>query len=999
MAQLMDHVEYLSREIGARPAGTEEEQQAALYIADQFQTEAGFAATIEEFKSTSNLEGGRAILAMITIVVSILAMLFNVLTLPAFILAALAAVVYYLEAYDKPLLSNALARGASQNVVAKYQPVTEASAADKKARTRKVVLVAHYDTGKVTPPLVSRVESLGQPIGAICAGAMIAAAVLLLLRLFVGGSGGFLVILLNILTIVSLVVVAYPVVKAILYRMAPYNEGANNNATGVAALIEAARRISSGSVSEADLAAASADAVIHGEQAARVSGFVPEGAQLDYAVEQNVYDDDPAEGASEEDRLLAAKAAIAALTGRPVEQRVYVSEEELAASRAAAAPQPDSLPETAELPAGSEAEEASAQDGQAEGAAPNAAPDLAAQLPSVPMAGVSLSPAAVPDPAAPAQGGASAEAGGFENAPSWFVAAQRNAKKSASSPETVQRSRYAMAIEAAEREAAAREQARLEEERAARERAQKEREEAARAAMAAQQEQERLARETAQAKAREERERLAAEQERLAKEQQAEGLAEPSASEQGENAPAATAPADPAATLAYTPAQIRKALEEEKAEMERLAAEEAERAEASEGEADADERDDAQGQPAEEVAAPEPEDAIEPEAADIDLPEEGPAAQAPKFDNKGRLIGLPAIDDAPAPVPETTNPSRSGLFRMLRTDVPSLSGIIRLKEDGEGTQDAEPESAGAPQPDQPVDYDMEISLDEAAIPAIELDGDTGAEGVPAADVPAKAEKKPARGGLLGRLRRNDEERLSDSPQEWLDIDGDFDPREVGRERGSWESFRPGQEPEGTGQSGSWQGGAFSRVRLGRVNMLSGEGTHSDEPEQIEESYEDHQLNEEIESIYHFRNPSYETEVWFVAIGSDTELHDGAKAFVAEHRNELRGSTIIEVESLGLGPLAVVAEEGQFRRMQSSSRVKRFTRPATEATGIALDTAKTGYDSVSSTIQKEGFQVIHLTGVEDGKPSLKGSADDVLENVDEMTLMENIDFIMELLKRG
>ena len=57
MAQLLDHVEYLSREIGPRPAGTEEEQQAALYIADQLQQESGFHAEIEEFTSSSNLEG------------------------------------------------------------------------------------------------------------------------------------------------------------------------------------------------------------------------------------------------------------------------------------------------------------------------------------------------------------------------------------------------------------------------------------------------------------------------------------------------------------------------------------------------------------------------------------------------------------------------------------------------------------------------------------------------------------------------------------------------------------------------------------------------------------------------------------------------------------------------------------------------------------------------------------------------------------------------------
>ena len=81
-------------------------------------------------------------------------------------------------------------------------------------------------------------------------------------------------------------------------------------------------------------------------------------------------------------------------------------------------------------------------------------------------------------------------------------------------------------------------------------------------------------------------------------------------------------------------------------------------------------------------------------------------------------------------------------------------------------------------------------------------------------------------------------------------------------------------------------------------------------------------------------------------------------------------------------------------------MKRFTRGATEATGIALDQVKlNGTDSIASTMQRAGFQSMHLFGAEDGKPALKGSADDVIENVDELILEENVEFIMELLKHA
>ena len=55
MAQLMEYADYLSKEIGPRPAGTEEEQQAALYITERVPKDSGFSAQIEEFTSSSNV--------------------------------------------------------------------------------------------------------------------------------------------------------------------------------------------------------------------------------------------------------------------------------------------------------------------------------------------------------------------------------------------------------------------------------------------------------------------------------------------------------------------------------------------------------------------------------------------------------------------------------------------------------------------------------------------------------------------------------------------------------------------------------------------------------------------------------------------------------------------------------------------------------------------------------------------------------------------------------
>ena len=72
MPDIIDHVSYLSEEIGPRPGGTEEEQQAALYIADYLQKEAGLAAEIEDFAIVSNTETPSLICAGILLVAVVL---------------------------------------------------------------------------------------------------------------------------------------------------------------------------------------------------------------------------------------------------------------------------------------------------------------------------------------------------------------------------------------------------------------------------------------------------------------------------------------------------------------------------------------------------------------------------------------------------------------------------------------------------------------------------------------------------------------------------------------------------------------------------------------------------------------------------------------------------------------------------------------------------------------------------------------------------------------
>ena len=124
-------------------------------------------------------------------------------------------------------------------------------------------------------------------------------------------------------------------------------------------------------------------------------------------------------------------------------------------------------------------------------------------------------------------------------------------------------------------------------------------------------------------------------------------------------------------------------------------------------------------------------------------------------------------------------------------------------------------------------------------------------------------------GFFDRFRRKHDDMEEETPQQWLDVDDDFEARNVGRKRGGWESFRddsaddeyegfeddfdeyddfeekeaprkstrPSARTSSANRSRNWEGGAFSRVRLGHVDMHSSEDGEADEPEELIEASE------------------------------------------------------------------------------------------------------------------------------------------------------------------
>lgn len=1040
MAELNEHVAYLSQEIGPRPAGTEEEQRAALYISEQFSAEAGLTTAMEDFQCNPDSSLPRTLCSGVAVLVTLVATIVGALAVPAIVVSLICAALAAAEVFDKPVLSRLLNRGVSQNVVARYLP---AKSPTRASRRRKVIVVANYDSGKVRRDLNGAMPAVLPILYWVELAMLVVMPLLLAIRMVLAPDGSVLVVF-NVLLAVAMVVAVLPVASFLLEKFANYNEGANCNAAGVAVLLEVASRVAAAR----DLPDAP-EPTVHGEAAAVSAGLVPEGAEIVYHT-GNTSEDLGTSMESAAERLAAAKAAVAALSGKPVSAT------------------PTEVATEDESPAKGEE---------------NGAVEVSPEESLTPSSAAVVVPVAAPAYVAPVE----------HQVPEWFKKGQEQAKKPAKE-KPVQRSRYATALERAEEEINAREEheRRNLDELSERMRVMRASVQAASAA--------------AGATPTEIMDSVVAE------ESSEEISAPPSSSAVNEEASPSLAPVLPAIEVPAVeadqlPSPSNNTVSAMLADIPAIASEPASSetgtpaskpvvpavpavpvAPQPTDDPDVTVRDGQRPLTGATVAVP-PIDLSTPDAPAapaggqrVVVPSVGEVAETPASapaaaPRRRRAITLPNIgisqelprvsmddcqqaaplsEDRPehdgrvhdlsAVIPSVTTPEPSSavsgtreaalldalpsLGRTTTTTDPALSGSISLA----GTfSSMGATGAAAPIGDELLENasenDMYVEdVDDSAY--VEQITETGAMAGPGyVEMP-----KSRFGGIFGKFRRKKREEAS-SPQEWLDVEESFDAREVGAARGGWESFREEGDiqaydeeyldadattafspefdddfaedgfdaPRSSHRRGRhFEGGAFSRDQFddeseGEENQASaadpssvfGEGLPADfvfEP------------TPEIEQIEQFHSDRIDMEVWFVALGSELAGNGGMKAFMAAHEAELKGALIVELEALGAGELTLIDKEGTYVPKKASSRMKRLVRKAGQATGLKAPEATMEWrNSASAYALKHGQQALHLAGMDGRKPAFFAEEDDVIENIDNDMLALNSDFIMEVLK--
>lgn len=1040
MAELNEHVAYLSQEIGPRPAGTEEEQRAALYISEQFSAEAGLTTAMEDFQCNPDSSLPRTLCSGVAVLVTLVATIVGALAVPAIVVSLICAALAAAEVFDKPVLSRLLNRGVSQNVVARYLP---AKSPTRASRRRKVIVVANYDSGKVRRDLNGAMPAVLPILYWVELAMLVVMPLLLAIRMVLAPDGSVLVVF-NVLLAVAMVVAVLPVASFLLEKFANYNEGANCNAAGVAVLLEVASRVAAAR----DLPDAP-EPTVHGEAAAVSAGLVPEGAEIVYHT-GNTSEDLGTSMESAAERLAAAKAAVAALSGKPVSAT------------------PTEVATEDESPAKGEE---------------NGAVEVSPEESLTPSSAAVVVPVAAPAYAAPVE----------HQVPEWFKKGQEQAKKPAKE-KPVQRSRYATALERAEEEINAREEheRRNLDELSERMRVMRASVQAASAA--------------AGATPTEIMDSV------VADESSEEISAPPSASAVNEEASPSLAPVLPAIEVPAVeadqlPSPSNNTVSAMLADIPAIASEPASSETGTPAskpvvsavpaapvvpqptdDPDVTVRDgqrpltgatvavppidlstsDAPAAPAggQRVVVPSVGEVAEtpasaPAAAPrrrraITLPNIGISQELPRISMDDCQQAAPLSEDRPehdgrvhdlsAVIPSVTTPeppsavsgtreaalldALPSLGRTTTTTDPALSGSISLA----GTFS----SMGATGAAAPIGDELLENASENDIYIEDVDDSAYVEQITETGAmagPGYVEMPKSRfGGIFGKFRRKKREEAS-SPQEWLDVEESFDAREVGAARGGWESFREEGDiqaydeeyldadattafspefdddfaedgfdaPRSSHRRGRhFEGGAFSRDQFddeseGEENQTSaadpssvfGEGLPADfvfEP------------TPEIEQIEQFHSDRIDMEVWFVALGSELAGNGGMKAFMAAHEVELKGALIVELEALGAGELTLIDKEGTYVPKKASSRMKRLVRKAGQATGLKVPEATMEWrNSASAYALKHGQQALHLTGMDGRKPAFFAEEDDVIENIDNDMLALNSDFVMEVLK--
>lgn len=318
-------------------------------------------------------------------------------------------------------------------------------------------------------------------------------------------------------------------------------------------------------------------------------------------------------------------------------------------------------------------------------------------------------------------------------------------------------------------------------------------------------------------------------------------------------------------------------------------------------------------------------------------------------------MNVPDPASAPAPMP-SASPLASvpdpSMPSMQQANVASRTSPFDLPDPSAQVNDPFATAQGPEPTSAPVVPPMPASLDVQPLETISA---------PAA--PAAKPQKRGLGGLFGRKKKNEQDSMSD----WLGVEDDYDAKKSGRGIGSWDNFEDDDD--------GWKGGATSSDGASAEDMLAAVASMGDD-----------------ELLGH--------DIWFVATGASDCDGAGMKAFLAAHRDKLRGVFFINLESIGAGRLSVVTVEGEQRLLKGDRRIMNLVNKVCKSFHVDCGAFEMPYAKTDAYAALEASRrALTIAGVDGPRLACAHTEDDLPYNVNPTNIATVSEVVTEVIRRS
>lgn len=318
-------------------------------------------------------------------------------------------------------------------------------------------------------------------------------------------------------------------------------------------------------------------------------------------------------------------------------------------------------------------------------------------------------------------------------------------------------------------------------------------------------------------------------------------------------------------------------------------------------------------------------------------------------------MNVPDPASAPAPMP-SASPLASvpdpSMPSMQQANVASRTSLFDLPDPSAQVNDPFATAQGPEPTSAPVVPPMPVSSDVQPLETISA---------PAA--PAAKPQKRGLGGLFGRKKKNEQDSMSD----WLGVEDDYDAKKSGRGIGSWDNFEADDD--------GWKGGATSSDGASAEDMLAAVASMGDD-----------------ELLGH--------DIWFVATGASDCDGAGMKAFLAAHRDKLRGVFFINLESIGAGRLSVVTVEGEQQLLKGDRRIMNLVNKVCKSFHVDCGAFEMPYAKTDAYAALEASRrALTIAGVDGPRLACAHTEDDLPYNVNPTNIATVSEVVTEVIRRS